>query len=406
MALTIQDLSLISQVQAILPDAAPETIQSFLASPSIASLPASDKIERIVGALLEGQTAPPLDEASATEIANGLSSHSQPSSAPAAATSAAPSQSRFAAVRSNIFSDAIDVSRIHRGRPSLEDDDFLPSALKASIMAAAQRQDEEAREEEEAEAEEQRQRQMGRREAAFVEDFDGGENDAGQGTVKVKDNIDEESDAEAEEDRMQSSSGATSGQPAASAASLSSGLPEASSSGPDAATEAHFLSLYVQSPATFARSSRRSKGRNELKSKTGLSDEQIEGWARMLERNPRKDKILERAGEFRGNAKPDSSDEVGKGKQRGGAGQSQRQPSVQAGKAKIGPESKAAPGADTQSKTQGQKEGKDGASAEGGSGRGGRGGRGRGANKSGRGHQSDARRRGHDKKMAKTVGVA
>lgn len=84
---------------------------------------------------------------------------------------------------------------------------------------------------------------------------------------------------------------------------------------------------YVADPSVFARdaNTRRSKARAELKQRSGWFDEQIEGWASMLERNVRiiipyfhessqltetlqpkkKDRLLTKY-EFRGNVVPDS----------------------------------------------------------------------------------------------------
>ncbi|KAF8639204.1 hypothetical protein AX17_001690 [Amanita inopinata Kibby_2008] len=59
---------------------------------------------------------------------------------------------------------------------------------------------------------------------------------------------------------------------------------------------------YIRDPKLFERdaATRRSKARAELKAQTGWGDEQIEGWRIMLERNPKKDKILQKH-EFSGN---------------------------------------------------------------------------------------------------------
>ncbi|GLB42322.1 putative CUE domain protein [Lyophyllum shimeji] len=59
---------------------------------------------------------------------------------------------------------------------------------------------------------------------------------------------------------------------------------------------------YLRDPKLFDRDAqtRRSKARSELKAQTGWGDEQIEGWRIMLERNPRKEKILQKH-EFAGN---------------------------------------------------------------------------------------------------------
>ncbi|KAG5438371.1 hypothetical protein PCANB_002859 [Pneumocystis canis] len=60
---------------------------------------------------------------------------------------------------------------------------------------------------------------------------------------------------------------------------------------------------YIVSPEVFDRSSqtRKSSGRMELRSKTGLSDEQIEGWKIMLDRNPRYAEKIENMLDFTGN---------------------------------------------------------------------------------------------------------
>ncbi|KAG2134837.1 hypothetical protein DEU56DRAFT_756864 [Suillus clintonianus] len=138
---------------------------------------------------------------------------------------------------------------------------------------------------------------------------------------------------------------------------------------------------YIRDPELFGRdaNTRRSKARSELKAESGWSDEQIEGWKIMLERNPNKDKILQKH-EFSGNRPGDLSTPGNAG----GSGSSSR-------------------GGDH------------------GRGRGGRGagrgrGRGRGSgdggdakerawkdkNKASRGNNN--RKRGHDKKMAKAGG--
>ncbi|KAM6501204.1 hypothetical protein JOM56_004218 [Amanita muscaria] len=59
---------------------------------------------------------------------------------------------------------------------------------------------------------------------------------------------------------------------------------------------------YLRDPKLFDRdaATRRSKARADLKAQTGWEDEQIEGWKIMLERNPKKDKILQKH-EFSGN---------------------------------------------------------------------------------------------------------
>ena len=55
------------------------------------------------------------------------------------------------------------------------------------------------------------------------------------------------------------------------------------------------FSVYISSPSTFSRTSatRASKQRTELLAKTKLTHEQVEGWAVMLERNPKRANIIQ-----------------------------------------------------------------------------------------------------------------
>lgn len=55
------------------------------------------------------------------------------------------------------------------------------------------------------------------------------------------------------------------------------------------------LSTYISSPSTFSRTSqtRKSVERQNLLKSTKLSHEQVEGWALMLERNPKKSNIIQ-----------------------------------------------------------------------------------------------------------------
>lgn len=65
--------------------------------------------------------------------------------------------------------------------------------------------------------------------------------------------------------------------------------------------EQYLWDLYQKSPAHFKRDSRKSKIRSEMKKKTEWSDEQIEGWAKIIEISPRRRHILEEKYMFRGN---------------------------------------------------------------------------------------------------------
>ena len=55
------------------------------------------------------------------------------------------------------------------------------------------------------------------------------------------------------------------------------------------------LSTYISSPSTFSRTSetRKSLERQNLLKGTKLSHEQVEGWALMLERNPKKSNVIQ-----------------------------------------------------------------------------------------------------------------
>ncbi|OZJ03297.1 hypothetical protein BZG36_02276 [Bifiguratus adelaidae] len=60
--------------------------------------------------------------------------------------------------------------------------------------------------------------------------------------------------------------------------------------------EASLIQAYTGNAKIFERSSaaRKSQERIALRKQTGMSDEQLEGWAIMLDRNPRKDRILDK----------------------------------------------------------------------------------------------------------------
>lgn len=58
-------------------------------------------------------------------------------------------------------------------------------------------------------------------------------------------------------------------------------------------TEALLLEHFASHAGEFSKSARRTRARQELRALTGWTDEQIEGWARMLERDPRRKEKLE-----------------------------------------------------------------------------------------------------------------
>lgn len=67
--------------------------------------------------------------------------------------------------------------------------------------------------------------------------------------------------------------------------------------------EGYLWQLLKQDKTLFERSKRGSKVRKDMKKEINWSDEQIEGWARMLEKSPQRARILEEKFMFRGNVK-------------------------------------------------------------------------------------------------------
>lgn len=65
--------------------------------------------------------------------------------------------------------------------------------------------------------------------------------------------------------------------------------------------EKYLWEIYQKTPDNFKRDARKFKIRNEMRKKTEWSDEQIEGWARMLDLSPRRRQMLEDRYMFRGN---------------------------------------------------------------------------------------------------------
>lgn len=57
--------------------------------------------------------------------------------------------------------------------------------------------------------------------------------------------------------------------------------------------ERHLWQTYQKNPDLFTTKQRKSRARGELKHATNWSDEQLEGWAKILERNPRRKQMME-----------------------------------------------------------------------------------------------------------------
>ncbi|KAK9478484.1 hypothetical protein V1514DRAFT_330829 [Lipomyces japonicus] len=69
----------------------------------------------------------------------------------------------------------------------------------------------------------------------------------------------------------------------------------------DQDVEKYLWAIYTSSQSEFDRKSRGSKVRNQIKTATSWTDEQVEGWATMLRRDPRRQKRLETQFMFKGN---------------------------------------------------------------------------------------------------------
>ncbi|THH00876.1 hypothetical protein EW026_g1732 [Hermanssonia centrifuga] len=349
----------VAQVLDILSDQDPEYVRFVLSHPDYSF---KGNAERLIGALLEG-AAPNADEvavamAHASEVeSNGAVPLMQEAVKPF----------EYTKERRNVFDDErMDLSQLRVGKKKdesnvvLQDRAFIEQ-MKADILRRA---------EEVSDSEEEEEGPGGRKtkgnDLAFEDDLDD------EGAVKVRDgdpSADEGSESEDDGD----DGDATSKQP-----------------------ETILELAYIRDPKLFDRDAqtKRSKARTDLKAQTGWSDEQIEGWRIMLERNPQKDKLLQKH-EFAGiqpGLMPEASSSNqgprgggrGRGRGRGGGGGGAR------GRGRGG--------------------GRGGQGGGGGGGGGGEGGSGGDArerawkdkNKASRGNHN--RKRGHDKKMARAGG--
>ena len=70
--------------------------------------------------------------------------------------------------------------------------------------------------------------------------------------------------------------------------------------------EEYLWNIFKKDPQLLEKSARKSSKRKEIKNHTKWSDEQIEGWARMIQKSPKRAKALESKYMFRGN-KPERS---------------------------------------------------------------------------------------------------
>ncbi|KAH8089072.1 hypothetical protein HD553DRAFT_305089 [Filobasidium floriforme] len=279
--------------------------------------------------------------------------------------------------RDNIFNDMpMDFSKLSFGKGKNDDDlDSYTNAVPDHIRQSIIRLTEQQRSEEEAERELEHEEAKARRSRSAV----AGPSKAKEPrirTVAFEEELDEDDLLDDETDALEARVrlNLREGEEGSSDGESYVNSEEDDDVGAGGTEDVYLEQLYLQNPSAFERNAatRRSKMREQMRQQTGWSDEQLEGWKIMLERNPLKDKILSRHGDPRGNRAP--ADRSGNQPNRGGGGGG------------------------------GARGGGHGDRGRGGSGggRGGGGGRGRGgANKSSRGHQNAARTRGHDRKMAK-----
>ncbi|KAJ7240454.1 hypothetical protein C8J57DRAFT_1438901 [Mycena rebaudengoi] len=250
----------VTQVLDILPDHAPEYIRALL------SHPAYTTPDKVVEALLEG-TAPTAEKLSESAV--------KPD--PVAGY-----------VRQNVYDDqAMDLGRVRVGKKDqegvLRDRTFIEQ-MKADILRRAEAISDD-------EEEEEVQEHGGTGKGKKVENDDGDlDLDAAQDHVKVAGDGEVSGDEDGE------------------------GEDEEEALSPETICEL----AYIRDPKLFERDAqtRRGKARADLKAQTGWDDEQLEGWKIMLERDPKKDKRLQKH-EFAGNQNEIAAD-LGGSSSRGG----------------------------------------------------------------------------------------
>ncbi|KAF7360436.1 CUE domain-containing protein [Mycena venus] len=253
----------VTQVLDILPEHEPEYIRALLMHPSYTTP------EKVVEALLEGTAPIPKELAASAAKVDEISSY----------------------VRRNVYDDDMDLARVRIGKKTenesvLRDRTFIEQ-MKADILRRA----EEISDDEE---EEDVEDKTGAGKGKAKEHVDDGDLDLDATHIKVAGDGEESGgeDGDGEEEEALS---------------------------PETICEL----AYIRDPKLFDRDAqtRRGKARADLKAQTGWSDEQLEGWKIMLERNPKKDKILQKH-EFAGNQNeivPEAGGESSRGgPQRGG----------------------------------------------------------------------------------------
>ncbi|KAI0659726.1 hypothetical protein C8Q70DRAFT_1053569 [Cubamyces menziesii] len=275
----------LAQVLDLFPDQDPAYIRYLL---SHSDYPYKGDAERLIGALLEG-TAPSkadVDEALARE-------RSQP---PPPVQKKQEDEFAFTRGRRNVFDDEVmDLSKVKIGKKSedaqvvLQDRSFIEQMKEEILRRAEEISDSEDEEEDGGKGK--------GRDLAYEDELEDAD------VVKVRDG--DPSDLEGDEEEVDGDAEGT----------------EAPRT-PETVLE----QAYIRDPKLFDRDgqTRRSKARADLKAQTGMTDEQIEGWRIMLERDPKKKEKMLAKYEFTGNKPLPPPSEAGPSGSRGGGGGGQR----------------------------------------------------------------------------------
>ncbi|RPD69455.1 hypothetical protein L226DRAFT_539817 [Lentinus tigrinus ALCF2SS1-7] len=277
----------VAQVLELLSDQDPGYVRYLL---SHDDYPYRGDAERLIAALLDGTAPSPVDvqAAMAAQVAHP-------------ATPAPPpkvDEFAYTKERRNIWDEEkMDLAQVRIGKKSgnaeavLEDRSFIEQ-MKADILRRA----EEVSDSEDEETDPASGKGKGKA-IAFEDELDDGDR------VVVRDGLDSDDDEEGTEGEDDGTGTGAVGTPR----------------NPETVLEL----AYIQDPKLFDRDgqTRRSKARGDLKAQTGYTDEQIEGWKIMLERDPKKKEKMLAKHEFTGN-KPLNAPfaEGSQSEQRGGGG--------------------------------------------------------------------------------------
>ena len=259
----------LASVDSILPHYGVERLRTILSRPSFAGQDAETVIQR----LLEGDEGE-ADASTSTSLPAKAASNmraappQQPVSLPPAPVEATsvPAPTSLVKSRANLFGDfAFDPASIVQPKLARSGKvDELAPELKAAILARAEAADDDEAEEEWnpfAEA----HRTVGVEDELDL-DYDGRE----KGPAPRRTGHDDDDEAEEDDER---------------------GVPIDRTRMRERELLRHYVQYGSGSFATDA-ATRRSEARQRLKTQTGLSDDLIESWAVMLDRNPKKDRLL------------------------------------------------------------------------------------------------------------------